>query len=114
VVLGTFPEESPDSEAGEARRGRLGMTLQDLTPGLAERLELPRGTKGPVVVDVEAGEPAEKAGLQRGDVIVSVNGNPVASVEQFEAQVEAAKKDGAVRLRVQNGGNYRIVVLKLP
>jgi len=47
-------------------------------------------------------------------VIVSVNGNPVANVEQFEAQVEAAKKDGAVRLRVQNGATYRIVVLKLP
>jgi serine protease Do len=90
------------------------MSLRNLTPELAERLDLPRGTKGPMVEDVEAGEPAEKAGLVRGDVIVSVNGNPVANVEQFEAQVEAAKKDGAVRLRVQNGANYRIVVLKLP
>jgi serine protease Do len=114
VVLGTFPDETSDDEAGEAKRGRLGMTLQDLTPSMAERLELPRGTKGPVITDVEAGEPAEKAGLVPRDVIVSVNGSPVSSVEQFEAQVEAAKKDGAVRLRVLNGGNFRIVVLKLP
>lgn len=114
VVLGTFQDQDPsDSEASEARRGRLGMSLRDLTPELADRLDLPRGTKGPMVDDVEAGEPAEKAGLVRGDVIVSVNGNPVANVEQFEAQVEAAKKEGAVRLRVQNGATYRIVVLKL-
>jgi len=114
VVLGTFPDQDPsDSETSEARRGRLGMSLRNLTPELAERLDLPRGTKGPMVEDVEAGEPAEKAGLVRGDVIVSVNGNPVASVEQFEAQVEAAKKDGAARLRVLNGGRYRFVVLKV-
>jgi serine protease Do len=113
VVLGTFPEESSDDENTEARRGRLGMSLRDLTPAIAEQLELPRGTKGPVVTDVEAGEPAEKAGLTQRDVIVSVNGNPVSTVEQFESQIEAAKKDGAVRLRVLNGPNYRIVVLKL-
>ena len=113
VVLGTFPEESADDENPAARRGRLGMTLQDLTPAMAERLEVPRGTKGPVVTDVEAGEPAEKAGLVPRDIIVSVNGKPVSSVEQFEAQVEAARKDGAVRLRVLNGSNFRIVVLKL-
>jgi serine protease Do len=113
VVLGTFPDEASDDESTEAKRGRLGMTLQDLTPSMAERLELPRGTKGPIVMDVEAGEPAEKAGLVPRDVIVSVNGNPVSSVEQFEAQVEAAKKDGAVRLRVLNGATFRIVVLKV-
>jgi serine protease Do len=115
VVLGTFPDQvEQDDEVAEARKGRLGMTLQDLTPAQAERLEMPRGAKGPVVVEVEAGEPAEKAGLVRGDVIVSVNGKPVASVEQFEAQIDAAQKEGAVRLRVLNGGNYRFVVLKLP
>jgi serine protease Do len=113
VVLGTFPDEASDDDNPEARRGKLGMTLQNLTPAVAERLELPRGTKGPVVTDVEAGEPAEKAGLVARDVIVSVNGNPVSSVEQFEEQVEAAKKDGAVRLRVLNGSTYRIVVLKV-
>jgi serine protease Do len=114
VVLGTFPEEASEDDTGEARHGKLGMTLQDLTPSMAERLELPRGTKGPLVTDVEAGEPAEKAGLLARDVIVSVNGTPVSTVEQFESQVEAAKKDGAVRLRVLTNGAFRIVVLKLP
>jgi serine protease Do len=113
VVLGTFRDEATDGESAQPRRGRMGMTLQDLTPAIAERLDLPRGTKGPVVTDVEAGEPAEKAGLVPRDVIVSVNGNPVSNVEEFVAEVEAARKDGAVRLRVFNASRFRIVVLKL-
>ena len=113
VVLGTFPDQASSDEDSEPRRGRMGMTLQDLTPAIAERLELPRGTKGPVVTDVEAGEPAEKAGLVPRDVIVSVNGNPVTTVAEFEARIEASKKDGAVRLRVFNASRFRIVVLKL-
>ena len=61
------------------------MSLRDLTPALAERLELPRATKGALVWEVEPGEAAENAGLSRGDVIVSVNGKAVSSVDEFEA-----------------------------
>jgi hypothetical protein len=49
-------------------------------------------------------------------VIVSVNGNGVSNVEDFEKAIEQARKDGAARLRVQSGqanGGFRIVVLKL-
>jgi S1-C subfamily serine protease len=89
------------------------MTLQDLTAPLAERLDLPRGTKGVVITDVDAGEAAEQAGLQRGDVIVSVNGASVSTVDEFEAEIEKAHKDGAARLRVRNNSGFRLVVLKL-
>jgi serine protease Do len=114
VALGTFPDrDAPEDQVAEGRRGRLGMTLRDLTPDFARRLDLPSGVRGALVEDVEAGEPAEKAGLVRGDVIVSVNGKPVAGVEAFEAAVETARKDGAARLRVFNADRYRFVVLKL-
>jgi serine protease Do len=113
VTLGTFPDEPSEEQAEEGRKGKLGMTLQDLSGALAERLELPRGTKGVVVTEVEAGEAAEQAGLQRGDVIVSVNGNPVSTVDEFEAEIEKAHKDGAARLRVRNSAGFRLVVLKL-
>ena len=67
------------------------MTLRNLTPDVAERLEMPRTAKGVVVMDVEAGENAEDAGLQRGDVIVSVNGSPVEDVEAFRAAIDRAQ-----------------------
>jgi serine protease Do len=113
VTLGTFPDEPGEAEGGEGRKGKLGMTLQDLNPTLAERLELPRGTKGVVVREVEAGEAAEQAGLKRGDVIVSVNGTPVAGVDEFEQAIEAARKEGVARLRVRDSGGFHFVVLKV-
>src|SRR5262245_42706026 len=113
VTLGTFPDEPAEGESEAARKGRLGMSLRDLTPSLAERLELPRATKGVLVWEVEPGEAAENAGLSRGDVIVSVNGKAVSSRDEFESAVEEARKDGAARLRVQSSQGFRIVVLRL-
>ena len=91
------------------------MTLQDLTPAIAQRLEMPRGVGGVVVMDVEAGEAAEAAGLERGDVIVSVNGQAVEGLDAFDRAIDAAKSVGRARLRVYNGRlqGYRVVVLRL-
>jgi serine protease Do len=113
VALGTFPDENEKAEDEEGRKGKLGMTLRDLSPDLAERLELPRTTKGVMVMDVEAGEAAEQAGLQKGDVIVSVNGSSVSDVDSFEAEIAKAKADGLARLRVRRAGSHLFLVLRL-
>jgi serine protease Do len=113
VTLGTFPEETADADNESSARGQLGMTLRNLTPDMAERLELPRNSKGVVVTAVEAGEAAEEAGLSRGDVIVSVNGGAVASVSEFEHEIDRARPDGVARLRVRRGTAYSFLVLKL-
>src|SRR5688572_21955084 len=74
VSLGTFPEQGDENDGEQASgRAELGMTLRNLTPDMAERLDMPRTSRGVVVMDVEAGENAEDAGLQPRDVIVSVN-----------------------------------------
>jgi len=115
VTLGTFPDEPADADSESGSRGQLGMTLRNLTPDMADRLELPRASKGVVVTAVEAGEAAEEAGLSRGDVIVSVNGAAVASVGDFEREIDRARPDGVARLRVrrQGGAGYSFLVLKL-
>jgi len=113
VTLGTFPDSPEQASSGDSDTTRLGMTLRDLTPQMAERLELPRGTRGVVVVDVEAGEAADDAQLARGDLIVSVNGQALDGVADFERQIEAARNDGRARLRVRRDGNYFVAVLRL-
>jgi serine protease Do len=115
VTLGTFPDQPSDDATADAGRASLGMTLRDLTPAVAERFGLPRDTRGVVVMDVAAGEVAENAGLIRGDVIVTVNGQPVASAETFEAAIAAARPAGRARLRVYNAQieGYRMIALKL-
>jgi serine protease Do len=116
VVLGTFSEEGVDASESESGRASLGMTLRDVTPALAERLELPRGVRGALVTEVEPGEAAEDAGLVPRDVIVSVNGEAVDSVDAFERAIAAARPGGRARLRVYNpqgGGGFRMAVLRL-
>jgi serine protease Do/serine protease DegQ len=61
---------------GEVRRGLLGVTSQDLTPELVKAFNL-KGQHGAVVSRVEAGSPAEKAGIEPGDIIVAVNGQEI-------------------------------------
>jgi serine protease Do len=115
VTLGTFPEQGDEAAEEESGRASLGMSLRDLTPALRERLELPRSVAGVVVTEIEAGEAAADANLTRGDVIVSVNGEAVASVEEFDRAVEATRAAGRARLRVYNPQleGYRVVVLRL-
>ncbi len=64
---------------GEVRRGLLGVSAQDLTPELASAFGIGNGIGGAVVIGITPGSPAEKAGLQLGDVILEMNGNRVRS-----------------------------------
>lgn len=114
VTLGTFPEESSTREAASQEQGsdEFGMTIRSLTPDMSERLELPRGTRGVVVMDVEGGA-AEQAGLQQRDVIVSVNGTSVPDVDAFRREIEEAKKDSVARLRVRRGSGILLAFLKV-
>ncbi|PYQ19171.1 MAG: peptidase [Acidobacteria bacterium] len=113
--LGTFPEEGVARESRSESEGRShqGMTLQNLTPELAAELQLPRSFKGVVVTQVEAGSNAEDAGLQRGDVIVSINGENVDDVHEVEKELVKAKSDGVARVRFRRGNLYTFTTLKL-
>jgi serine protease Do len=115
VKLGTFPDETAERGEEEVPEGtvRHGMTLRDLTPDVAERLQLPRGSRGVVVTDVASGSAAEDAALRRGDLIVSVNGEDVASVADFEKEIARAKGDGVARLRFRRGDTHQVTVLRL-
>jgi serine protease Do/serine protease DegQ len=61
---------------GEVRRGRMGVQTQELTPDLARSLGS-TSLDGAVVTGVDAGSPAQQAGVRRGDVIVAINGRSV-------------------------------------
>ena len=65
-------------EFGEVKRGQLGVHIQDVTPDIAEALDLDV-VQGALVSQVVPGSAAEKARLQAGDVIIEVNGRPVDS-----------------------------------
>lgn len=63
-------------EHGEVRRGLLGVTVQDLTPDLMQAFGL-KNKRGAVISRIQSGSPAEHAGMEPGDIIISVNGHQV-------------------------------------
>jgi serine protease Do len=113
ITLGTFPEDPTSVVRQDTERRRLGMSVRTLTPALAQRLDLPRDTRGLLITDVEAGEPADRATLRPGEVIVSVNGAPVENVDDLENALSGFDRGDRIRLRVLNAQGYRVVVARL-
>jgi serine protease DegQ len=85
---------------GEVRRGRLGVSIQDLTPDLAQALGL-GDQRGAVIANIEAGSAAEKAGLQVGDVVTSVNGRAVHGATDLRNRVGLSPLGSTVELTVR-------------
>lgn len=99
-------------EFGEVRRGRLGVTVQDLTPQLAKAFEIDR-TQGAVIAQVEPGSPADKAGLRAGDVVVSVNDRVVRRSADMRNMIGMLRIGSEVEMRVLRGGREVNLVAKV-
>ena len=81
--------------AGKVTRGRIGVVIQPLTKELVESFGLPK-PQGALVNSVEKGGPAEKAGIEPGDVILRFDGKPVSSSEDLPRLVGATKPGSKV------------------
>ena len=84
----------------------LGFSAIPLTPPIARQLGASEGTQGVVITAVDASSDAGQKGLQRGDIVLTANNQPVTTIAQLEGIVRAAKTQGrpAVLLRVQRRG----------
>ncbi len=96
-------EGEPGGKAGrsEARAG-MGLTVQDITPEIAARLEI-ANRKGVVVAGVEPGSAADDAGFQEGDIIRQVNRQWVANTKEFTQAVGKTRSDKSVLFLVERG-----------
>ena len=87
---------------GTVARGTLGVTVQGVTPALAHGLEL-RVQHGVLVTDIEPAGSGSSSGLQRKDVILSLDDRPVQSARQFNEAIYRRNAGEKVRLNVQRG-----------
>lgn len=89
---------------GKVRRGHLGIVVQPVTEDIAESLGL-NVPKGVIVSQVQRRSAAEQAGLQRGDVIIALNGNAVSEPNAFRNDVAGTPPGRTVTLKIWRGGN---------
>ena len=99
-------------KSGKVTRAYLGIVPQDVTPAIARAFG-EKEMRGALVGDVSAGSPAEKAGLQKGDIILSVNGKSVADSNDLRMTISMMAPDSSVNLKVFRNGAEREMAVKL-
>ncbi len=101
------------ADAESDRGASLGLALAPLDRQARESLNLPDGQRGVVIASVARNSPAQAAGLQAGDVIESVGGQPVTSPQQAQTALrDGTKASGsAVALRLLRDGHQAFVAL---
>ncbi len=86
-----------------------GLTLRNITPQIAQRLRLDRGTRGAVITSVEPGSPAARVGLTGGDVIVRVGRETIETAAQAGGELAQIPSGGTAFLRVLRDGRESFV-----
>jgi serine protease Do len=89
---------------GKVVRGWLGVTIQNITPDLAKYFNIQQ-TRGALVTDILKDTPAEKVGMQRGDVITDFNGEPVSGTTDLRNMVAGTLPGEEVTVKIMRDGN---------
>jgi serine protease Do len=93
-------------------RGWLGVQIQPVTAEIADSLGM-RDARGALVADVQAGSPAQRAGVRAGDVIVAVNGEALNEARSLAQRIGAMAPGTSVRLGVIRNGREESVAVTL-
>ena len=111
VTLGELPANPYAVAETDARRDKIGIHLQTLTPEMSGALGAGPDSKGAVITEVEAGSRAAKAGLRPEDIIVEVDRKQIASAEDA---VAALGGGGKHLLKVRRGGTVMLIAVAAP
>jgi serine protease Do len=102
----------PQLKEGKVIRGWLGVMIQKITPELKDKLDL-KDEKGALVADVTKDGPADKAGIQRGDVIVSFDGREIKEMSDLPYIVASTPVGKSVTVEVIRKGGRKTFQVKI-
>jgi len=97
---------------GKVQRGRLGVSIQEVNQSLAESFGLTKPA-GALISSVENDSPAAKAGLEPGDVIMSLNGKEIQSSNELPPLVAAIRPGETAKLQIWRKGSMRDISIKV-
>jgi serine protease Do len=102
----------PQLKKGKVVRGWLGVMIQKITPELKDKLDL-EGERGALVADVTSGGPAHKAGIERGDVIISFDGKDIMEMNELPYIVASTPVGKVAKLEVIRKGKKISLEVKI-
>jgi len=103
-------------DKGEVTRGWLGVGIQPITPELSEYYGLD-SKEGVLVTQVFEGDPAEKAGIQKGDIITAINGEKITTTRELSGKIASVPVGEKTRITIIRNGKkltLPVVVAKYP
>jgi len=116
VELGRRDDEVAErpaaAPAAAESSSELGMAVQPLTPEYARQLGIAEDQQGVLVTAVEPGSVAERGGVARGDVVVSIGRRPIANMDDYRQAIEKADLKAGIRMQMRSQGARRFVFLK--
>ncbi|MDR3556016.1 MAG: DegQ family serine endoprotease [Syntrophobacteraceae bacterium] len=113
VTLGTLPAKLPKAKILSPKtESAWGITVQNLTPELAQTFGLSAGETGVVITKVQPNSAAAEALLRQGDVIKEVNRQKIQNIRDWTQATEKVSKGAPLLLLVERGGNTFYVAIK--
>jgi serine protease Do len=98
---------------GKVTRGYLGIVVQPISPAMAKALGQGDQAKGALVGDVNAKGPAQASGIERGDIILDINGQPVSDANDLRNTIAMKQPGETVKLKISRNGSTREIPVKL-
>lgn len=97
-------------DTGEVKRGFLGVSMQDISPALAEAFGLDR-QRGAIINKVLEGSPADKAGLRAGDIVISTDGKQIKNAADLRNRVGLLPVGEKIKFKLLRDGKERDIVV---
>ncbi|MEP7351938.1 MAG: Do family serine endopeptidase [Acidobacteriota bacterium] len=98
---------------GKVSRGFMGVLIQPVTPEIAKQFHQTGEPRGVMLSEVNAGGPAERAGLKQGDIVMEINGSKVRDTDDLRLRIANLKPNSSVKLTVLRDGANRDFTVQL-
>jgi serine protease Do/serine protease DegQ len=99
-------------ETGEVKRGFLGVSMQDLSPSLAEAFGL-KEKQGAIINEVMTGSPADKAGLRAGDIVISTDGKKIKNAGDLRNRIGLLPVGEKIKFKILRDGKESAFIVKV-
>mgnify|MGYP006187309019 CR=1 FL=1 len=109
---GRFPRPETTAKADQSKTKKNTQSVQDF---IGDSNDLSFSDSGGVIIDDSVNSPyLRKTGLQRGDIILSVNGKPAQNVSQSKAELQSLMSQGSARIEIQRGSRRFFITASIP